>query len=784
MNGTWMKPIHSTGLRGRGWTGSRELGRCAVLGISHCVGLTTVAHMLTSHRAGRWTSLIPDLCLLGVLLLYWAMGRRRDARWMRLALVGCLAAWLGHLALTESVGAALWFPPAYALIVALVPLTWLAGVPVIGALGGSLVGWPDKSLAFGASILSTGACMALARISAVRLQRNQRRRLELWEAAVLTHDMALIRIDAVNVLQDVAPVAAPRESLAGRLQKLRGQSLMDVVFSKDRHPLYEFLLQSDLTCSEGAYDFAVRLEFEGAEAVWVRLAVLREDRTGRSLILKNVHHWYTTELQLQEMQDRMAAQEQELDAQYEVARRAMRLRDDMERLARHDLRAPLKSIRASVKLALASGDVSGELHGVLAAMERTATRALAMTSLSLDLYRMEEGLFRLNPEPFDMVRLINQVLGDLGAQAVSKQIRVVFQDPGIPLIALGSEMLTMSIVENLTRNAIEAAPQGSLVTVSVYDASLIELSIHNEGEVPAEVRGRFFEKYVTHGKTGGGGLGTYSALLAARAQHGTLMMTSSAANGTQLLLKLPRAADQRWVPDDAAAFLRPDRRPLQLLLVDDDESHWIHLRAGIGSEAAARYAPNGQAAIEALLERRPDIIIMDLTMPVMGGIEALDRVRRLQKDAHERPSIVLAFTGRDDAQTLAAIDESGFDGVLQKPLRWEELRPWLRGERVPHVAEQDRMWVDEGFLDACPGFLDSRRKLINEIEEAYLKGEMTVMRNAAHTLAGSPGIYGFERGIKLCREIEYMDVALPLSWLQSRVATLRHYFESPIIRPT
>jgi signal transduction histidine kinase len=98
----------------------------------------------------------------------------------------------------------------------------------------------------------------------------------------------------------------------------------------------------------------------------------------------------------------------------------------------------------------------------------------------------------------------------------------------------GDELLTYSMLANLIKNALEASPVGQVIEVAMRKAAdgRLEIIIHNEGAVPEELRASFFDKYVTWGKRGGSGLGTYSARLMAVTQGGDITMRSSVAHGT------------------------------------------------------------------------------------------------------------------------------------------------------------------------------------------------------------------------------------------------------------
>jgi two-component sensor histidine kinase len=166
-----------------------------------------------------------------------------------------------------------------------------------------------------------------------------------------------------------------------------------------------------------------------------------------------------------------------------------------------------------------------------------------MVNLSLDLFRMEEGTYRLRAQAVDLGAIVQTVTRELQAHARSKQVRLALDLPREPVHAQGEELLCYSTLANLLKNALEASPDGGEVRITLRrssdgDGDAVALDIHNAGQVALELRDRFFEKYATHGKAGGTGLGAYSARLMARVQRGSLRMRSDE-QGTTLSLRLP-----------------------------------------------------------------------------------------------------------------------------------------------------------------------------------------------------------------------------------------------------
>lgn len=226
------------------------------------------------------------------------------------------------------------------------------------------------------------------------------------------------------------------------------------------------------------------------------------------------------------------------------------LREDMERISRHDLKTPLNGIIGLPQLLLEDDNLTPEQREVLEHVRQVGYRMLRSINLSLDLYKMETGSYQLAPAPVDLVRVVRDILRETRDKIEPAGVTVLVLLAGRPpgpedrCYVWGEELLCYSMLANLLLNAVEASPPGSVVRVELCDSGQAQVRIHNQGEVPEAMRARFFEKYATHGKHQGTGLGTYSARLIARVQGGELTMHSSAAEGTTLSVRLPLVPEE------------------------------------------------------------------------------------------------------------------------------------------------------------------------------------------------------------------------------------------------
>lgn len=217
-------------------------------------------------------------------------------------------------------------------------------------------------------------------------------------------------------------------------------------------------------------------------------------------------------------------------------------REDVERITRHDLKTPLSAFTALPDLLLEDQNLNAQQREFIRIIRDAGTRMLAMINLSLDLYKMETGSYRLPEARLDFAAVARQALSAALPFSQAAGVDIEFDDAsGGPLPVRGDELLCLSLLDNLLKNALEASARGERVFVRVARGAGAEIVIRNRGEVPREVRERFFEKYATSGKASGTGLGTYSARMAARAHGGEILLDASEPGHTTLRVLLPLA---------------------------------------------------------------------------------------------------------------------------------------------------------------------------------------------------------------------------------------------------
>ena len=242
---------------------------------------------------------------------------------------------------------------------------------------------------------------------------------------------------------------------------------------------------------------------------------------------------------------------QKLKLQYVELQEAETLRRDVEHITRHDLRSPLNGIMGFSILMQEDPNIPFEKRKrFLKFIENAGRRLLYMINQSLDLLKMEQGTYTLRPEKVNILLIIRSVIEEnqdvirIKKTHLSILLGAAEPRPENLFMVWGEESLCYSLFSNLILNALEASDMEDPVTITLEVEDMARVQVHNRGLVPEEVRDRFFEKFATHNKKGGTGLGTYIASMMAEIQKGTIQMQSGPGKGTILTVRLPLATTE------------------------------------------------------------------------------------------------------------------------------------------------------------------------------------------------------------------------------------------------
>ncbi len=226
-----------------------------------------------------------------------------------------------------------------------------------------------------------------------------------------------------------------------------------------------------------------------------------------------------------------------------------KLKEEVDRIMRHDLKTPLNAILGFPQLLKMKEDLDQESLDYIEEIEKAGREMLRQINQSLDLYKMETKTYQYSPSNFDLMKVLSRIVHETIPLRDKTGITITITADGTKIdgesgfIIYGEEWLTYSMLSNLIVNAIEASPEHETVRIELSDVSRdtsYSIAISNKGTVPKSIRNKFFEKYVTSGKKKGTGLGTYIASQMAETMGGTISMHTSETEGTTITIRLPK----------------------------------------------------------------------------------------------------------------------------------------------------------------------------------------------------------------------------------------------------
>jgi CheY-like chemotaxis protein len=244
---------------------------------------------------------------------------------------------------------------------------------------------------------------------------------------------------------------------------------------------------------------------------------------------------------------RYVALRKQMQFTYDSALELARLHEDVEQITRHDLKGPLAGVIGLAQKLAVEKSMNRDQVTQLRMIEDTSLQLLNMINLSAELFKIETGRFVLDAKPIMVGDILHRLVDITKATFAAKRIVISLETDGLVgegvASAQGDAMFCYSLFQNLLQNACEASPEGGEVVVTLRDETPLRITIKNQGVVPAAIRERFFDKFVTSGKPGGSGIGTYSAKLLSEAQNGTVALAVSDEEGwSTLTVTLPRLA--------------------------------------------------------------------------------------------------------------------------------------------------------------------------------------------------------------------------------------------------
>ncbi|MDO4552343.1 MAG: ATP-binding protein [Bacillota bacterium] len=383
----------------------------------------------------------------------------------------------------------------------------------------------------------------------------------------------------------------------------------------------------------------------------------------------------------------------------EEARRASRAKSDFLSRMSHDIRTPLNGIMGMCHIASQQSHDPAVVADCIEKIDISSHQLMSLINDVLDMTRIEHDKIELNNKPIDLGKLLKECAAQIEAQ--TKESKIIFEKDisslGHPYV-LGDAVLLNQILINLLGNAIKFTPENGRICLRVSDAGdgyCFEVEDTGIG-MTEEFLTHLFEPFTQENddvrtKYKGTGLGLSIVKNLVEKMDGEISVRSTYGEGSCFTVRLPLTkcceADlpeekkEKWAPEDLTG--------MRLLLVEDNDINRMIARTILEEYGVTvDTADNGREALERFKDspvRHYDLILMDLRMPVMDGIEASRHIRALAREDAGLP--IVALTADAFASDERRTREAGMDAHLSKPIDIPQLERLLQKYRRNRTEE-------------------------------------------------------------------------------------------------
>lgn len=366
----------------------------------------------------------------------------------------------------------------------------------------------------------------------------------------------------------------------------------------------------------------------------------------------------------------------------------------------HDLRTPINGIRGMVEVGNANADDLQKQTECRSKIWTASGLLLDLANEALDMSRLESGQVSLDFVPTNLVALNYEVRDILERQAEERLVTIICDQEALdhPYVRASVTHLKR-LLANIAGNAVKYNRRGGYVRmtcrevepmdgISVYEYTIADNGIGMSEEFQQHIYEPFTrEKQQVEGALSGTGLGVSIAKQLVELMGGTMSFTSAMGQGTTFTIRLPfERCKQSEIPQAVRADAGDGDalQGLRVLLVEDNDlnaeiAQFTLSRAG----AVVTHAKDGESAVEAFAASAPheyDVVLMDIMMPGIDGLEATRQIRALDReDAATTPIIAVSANAFADDRRLSR--EAGMDAHLSKPVSSQELV-----EALAHIA--------------------------------------------------------------------------------------------------
>jgi len=473
----------------------------------------------------------------------------------------------------------------------------------------------------------------------------------------------------------------------------------------------------------------------------------------------------------------------------------------------HEIRTPMNGILGMARLLLATELRDAQRNSVKTMLD-SGESLLTVLNDVLDFTKLEAGRLDLVNRNFDLRGLVESVASLYRVRARDKHIDLAINvSPDLPSFFFGDVDRLRQVLSNLVSNAVNFTEQGGVVIdvdpLSLnQDHCMLRFTVSDTGiGIAPEAQGKLFQDFTQANSNiarrfGGTGLGLNIARRLVELMSGRIGLTSEPGYGSQFWFEVPLrrgGLPSSSVDGDVGVSLPK----LRVLVAEDNEVNQRVLAGFLRAQGhVVDVANDGRDAVEALKAQRYDVVLMDMHMPVMDGIEATHIVRALSSERAETP-IIAVTAGAMDSDIKACLG-AGMNDFIAKPVHPNTLFRVIdrvlnplepASDRAEDLAQRlmqrgpalDITVLDllegqigsQGLADVIEDFRRIAARQLAAIDAAIATDDTAALVGAAHSLKGAGGSVGLRHVYQSARAAELAGRADNLADARAHAEPLR-----------
>jgi PAS domain S-box-containing protein len=384
--------------------------------------------------------------------------------------------------------------------------------------------------------------------------------------------------------------------------------------------------------------------------------------------------------------------EEELVKSKEAAEAANVAKSEFLSIMSHELRTPMNAIIGFTDI-LSETKLAGEQQRYVEILKKSSDRLLNLIEDILDLSKIEEGKFELEILDFDLSEIMEILVDTMGPRANEKSLKLRYNiEDDVPLLLLGDKYCLIQILTNLVSNSIKFTSKGEVeIKISVEsqekDVVMLRFMVCDTGiGIPKEKVSQIFERFYqidssSTRRFGGVGLGLPISKKLAEMMGGDLGLNSEVGKGSEFWFTVKvniQPKSNREEKLEHVNLLQKEKCGLTILLVEDDifnQELTQNMLNIMGFKVDT--VSNGLEAIKALETVPYDLVLMDIQMPVMDGVEATRQIRSSESTVLNKNVPIIALTAHAMKGDMELFIHEGMDDYLSKPITINALRELL-----------------------------------------------------------------------------------------------------------